>query len=64
MSQFLSHSPAETEDFGFRLAQQLKGGEVDSKKTLHISDEKSLPCMAEWEWGKQPLQEVWHEDWG
>ena len=28
MSQFLSHSPAETEDFGFRLAQQLKGGEV------------------------------------
>ena len=48
MSQFLSHSPAETEDFGFRLAQQLKA-------------EKSLPCMAEWEWGKQPLQEVWHE---
>ena len=28
MSQFLSHSPEETEDFGFRLAQQLKGGEV------------------------------------
>lgn len=28
MSQFLSHSAEETEDFGFRLAQQLKGGEV------------------------------------
>ena len=28
MSQFLSHSPEETEDFGFRLAQQLQGGEV------------------------------------
>ena len=51
MSQFLSHSPAETEDFGFRLAQQLKGGEVDSKKTLHISDEEfekgwRLACMS------------------
>ena len=28
MSQFLSHSAEETEDVGFRLAQQLKGGEV------------------------------------
>ncbi len=51
MSQFLSHSPAETEDFGFRLAQQLKGGEV-------------IAMYGGMGMGKQPLQEVWHEDWG